>query len=169
LTAWLCDVSIAKELDERIRFSVRPISETQGMLLMILTLVACASLYLGYAAHVEREGFSVPESYIEMFMQQMEKQIETRVPVAERQEAVARFREEFHRTVDEFLKHTVKPYEQFIVLGIAASIFMSLLTITRVLAWVPTVVLNLVFPLLGVLGVTKVVCEMKEQQRLVIS
>jgi len=155
-------------MNERIRFSVHPISEGQGMLLMALTLVACGSLYLGYAAHIEREGFSMPESYTEMFMEQMEKQIEARVPEEERQEAVAKFREEFRHATDEFFERTVKPYERFIPLAMAVGLFMSLVTLTRLLAWVPTMVLSIIFPLLTALGVTRVVSETREVQRLVI-
>ena len=162
-------VGVARELNERIRFSVRTISDAQGMLLMTMTLMACGSLYLGYAAHIEREGFSLPEFYIEIFMEQMEKQIEARVPAEEREEVVAQFAEEFRRAVDEFFERTVKPYERFIPLAIAAGLFMPLVTITRLLAWVPSVVLSVVFPFLAALGVTKVVSETQEVQRLVIS
>ena len=169
LAASLYTVDVARELDQRIRFSVRPISAGQGILLMALVLVACGSLYLGYAAHIEREGFSIPETYTEIFMEQRERQIEAQVPEEERQEAVAEFREEFQRSIDEFVERTVKPYERFIPLGLALTLFMPLVTITRLLAWVPTAVLEVVFPLLATLGVTKVVSETQEMQRVVIS
>ncbi|MCG2768460.1 MAG: hypothetical protein L6435_08775 [Anaerolineae bacterium] len=166
--AFLYAGGVATELNERVRFSVRPISDGQGTLLMALILVACGSLYLGYAPHIEREGFSVPDFYIETFMQQMEKQIEARVPAEQRQEVVAGFREEFGRAIDGFFERTLKPYERFIPLFIAASLFMPLLTITRLLAWVPTLSLSLLFPLLKGLGVVSVVTETREVQRLVI-
>jgi hypothetical protein len=169
VAASLYVVGVARELNERIRFSVHSLSAGQDMLLMALVLVACGSLYPGYAAQIEREGFSMPESYIEVFMEQMEKQIEARVPAEERAEAVAEFRAQFRHAVDGFFEETVKPYERFIPLGVAAGAFMSLATITRLLTWVPTAVLSLAFPLLTALGVTKVVSETQEVQRLVIS
>ena len=168
LAASFYAVGVARELNERIRFSVRPIGEGQGMFLMALILVACGSLYLGCAAYIEQEGFSIPEFYIEMFMKPMEKQIEAQGPAGERQEALARFRKEFRRAVDEFFERTVKPYEQFIPLAVAASLFMPLVTISRLLAWVPTMFLSIVFPLLKALGVIKVVSETREVQTLVI-
>jgi len=168
LGAFVYAVGVARELNERIAFSVRPIAQGQGVLLMSLMLVACGSLYLGTAAHVEQEGFSIPESYLETLMEQMEKRIETQVPAEERAAAVAEFRQEFQRTVDEFLERTVKPYERFIPLGIAVSAFMSLLTITRLLAWVPTAVLDIGFRLLAALRVTETVLETREVQRLVL-
>ncbi len=139
------------------------------MLLMVLTVVACGSLYLGSAAHIEREGFSIPESYVEVFMGQMEKQIELQVPAEMRQEAVATFRKEFRRTVDQFFQRTVKPYEKLIPLAIAASMFMTLATVTRLLAWLPAAILGALFPLLKALGVTDVVMETREVERLVLS
>jgi len=168
LAASFYAVGVARELNERIRFSVRPISEGQGMFLMALILVACGSLYLGCAAHIEREGFSIPEFYIEMLMKPMENQIEAQGATGEGQEALARFRNEFRLAVAEFFERTVKPYEQFIPLAVAASLFMPLVTISRLLAWVPAMFLSIVFPLLEALGMIKVVSETREVQTLVI-
>ena len=169
LAAFFCTLGITRELNERIRFSVRPIGEGQGILLMVLILVVCGSLYLGFAAHIEQEGFSPPQFYIKMFMEQMEKQIEARVPAKERQEVITQFRKEFQRTVDEFFESTVKPYEKYIPLAIVAALFMPLVTITRLLAWVPTVLMSIIFPLLKALGVVKLISEPREVQRLVMS
>lgn len=168
VAAWLYFVGAVRELNERIRFSVRPITKGQGTLFMALILVACGSMHLGYAAHIEREGFSIPEHYIEMLLEQVEKQIEARVPAEQRQEIVAQLREELPRAVDDFVEHTVKPYEQYIPLAVAAGLFTPLVTITRLLAWVPNVILMVTFPLLTALRVTKVVAETREVQRLVI-
>ena len=109
LVAFFYTFVVARELNERIRFSVRPISEGQNILLMILILVICGSLYFGYASHIEQEGFAPPQFYIKMFMEQMEKQIEARVPAKERQEVITQFRKEVQHTVDEFFESTVKP------------------------------------------------------------
>ena len=75
LAVCLYAVQVARELSERIVFSVHPIGAGQGMLLIALILVACGSLYLGYAAHIDREGFSLPEYYTEALMEQIETQI----------------------------------------------------------------------------------------------
>lgn len=162
-------VGVARELNERIKFSIRPIGRSQGMLLMALVLVACGSLYFGCATYIEREGFLIPEFYMEMLMKQVEKQIEARVPAKERRQVMAEFRKEFQRGVDEFFESKVKPYEKFIPLAIAISLFMTLVTITRLLGWVPTVFLSIIFPLLKALGVIKIVSETREVERLTIS
>ena len=168
LTASLYAVSVASELDQRISFAVQPISGGQGLLQMAIILLACGGLYADAAAHIMQEGFSIPETYVDAFMEQAERQIEARVPEDERQEVVAEFREEFNRAVDEFFEQTVKPREHLIPLALAASLFTPLVTITRLLAWVPTVLLSIIFRLLRALGVTKVVSETREVQRLTI-
>ena len=161
-------VGVEKELNERIKFSVKAIGEQQGLLFIALILLVSASFYPGLEANIKEEGFTIPETYSELFMGQLEKRIEEQVPPAERQEAVAELRAEFQRTMDEFIENTVQPYEQFIPLGIVAGIFMSLVTLTRFLAWIPTILLNLTFTLLESVGVTKIVREEIEVQRLVL-
>jgi len=169
LVAFLYTFMVSRELNERIRFSVRPISEGQNILLMILILVICGSLYFGYAAHIEQEGFAPPQFYIKMFMEQMEKQIGARVSAKERQEVITQFRKEFQHTVDEFFENTVKPYEKYIPLAIIVVLFMPLVTITRLLVWVPTLLMSIIFSLLKAMGIVKLISETWEVQRLVIS
>lgn len=159
--------SVDGQLNQQIKFSVRPISQSQGILLTVLILVACGSLYLGYAEHIEREGFSIPESYIEILMELMEKQIVARVPIGGG-EVVIQFREEFQKMIDSFIEGTVKPYERYIPLAIALGLFMPLVTITGLLTWVPALLLKVLFALITALGVTKIVTETREVQRLII-
>jgi hypothetical protein len=159
---------VSRELNNRIKLSAEPLRVGQGTLMIALILAACGSLYLGCAAHIEREGFSVPEYYKGIIMDQVEKQIEARAPAEEREKMVSEFREKFPGAVEEFTEDTLKPYEKFIPLGIAVGPFMTLVTITRLLAWLPNLVLRLVFPLLTALRVTEVVSETREVQRLFI-
>lgn len=162
-------VGVERELNERIKFSVRAVSDEQGLLLIALILLASASLYHGVESYIEEQGLTIPETYTELFMDQLEKRIEEQVPPEERQKAVAEFRAEFQRTMDEFIENTVQPYEQFIPLVVVASIFMSLVTITRFLTWIPTILLHLTFALLESTKITKIVREEIEVQRLVLS
>jgi hypothetical protein len=168
LAAFVYNVQVAKELQERISFSVRSIVVGQGFLIIALILLCCSNLYLGCAEYIDREGFAIPDYYTDILMQQMEKQIEARVPVENREEAIIEFRTEFQRAIDEFSQETVKPYIHIVPLAITVSIFMSLLTITNIFSWVPTFFLSLIFPLLMSLRVVNVVHETKEIQRLII-
>ena len=212
---------IARELDDRLRFSVRPISQSQSILFMTLIIVACGSFHFGYAAEIEREGFSIPPALIEMVVErtekeairllpadvgeaavagfrdqfervldEMEKEVSKRLPAAqaevvmaefgrqfekildemereagerlqgiERDAIVAKFREQFEETLVEFVEKAIRPYEQWIPLVFAISLFSLLATITVLLSWIPVVALMVIFPLLTALGVTEVVAE----------
>ena len=168
LAAAIYAVGVARGLQQRIKFSAEPIGGSQTVLFMGLILVASASLYLGFAAHIQSEGFSLPEPALEAFMEQMEKQITARVPVEQREAAVSKFREEFRHAVTDFFDRTVKPYEQYIPLVMAAGLFIALMEISGLLLWVPTLVLSAVFSLLKVLGFARVATETMEVRRLVI-
>lgn len=103
---------LRKELDQRVTVSANSLTGPQGMLVIALVLVACGSVHVGAAARIEREGFSTPSTYVGTLAEQMENQIAAQVPEEERQEAVATFRREFHRTVEGFYEQTLRPYER---------------------------------------------------------
>ena len=157
-----------RELDQRIAFSAEPVGHAQGLLRAALVIVACGSLYLGAARQIRREGFRIPEKYTEVMAEQMGKQIAAQAPSAERQEVITQVREQFQRTMDGFVETAVERYGRFIPLLLAASIFTSLLGIANLVAWVPTVALGLLFPVLTALGITRVTTETMEVRRLVI-
>jgi hypothetical protein len=138
------------------------------MLVTALVLVACGSLAIGSAAQIEREGFSIPEPYVEAFMEQMEKQITARVPAQEAQAVVAGFREEFRSAMDEFTERTIKPYLGLIPIAVGVGTFLTLATLGRLMVILPNAILSLVFPLLTAVGVTETVIEIRDVHRLVI-
>lgn len=161
--------AVTKKLNQQIEFSVQPVAKSQGLLRMALVLIACGSLYLGCAAHIEQEGFSIPEPYLKIASDQIEERIiKPKVPEWQYQEAAAGFREEFKHAVDNFSENTIKPYERFIPLAIVAVLFTPLITIVSLLAWIPAMLLRIIFPLLKISGITKIVSETKEVQRLTI-
>ena len=196
LYAW----GVASEMDNRIRFSLRPISESQPILLLALAVLASASLYLGYKAQIEREGFSIPSSFKESMLSMIERategQLEPRLegllePLLEAQlqelppelkekaketflsqfstqkdAFLNQFREQSGEQFTEALDETVKPYERFIPIVLAIFLFQPLLIITRLLGPLPVWILRALFPLLGLLRITKVVTETREMERL---
>jgi hypothetical protein len=145
-------MGVDREMKERIRFSVRSISAGQAILSMALILVACGSLYLGYKEHIDREGFSLPDTYMDLILDQVATEL----------------REEIKQNMEKLFYEKLTPYEAFIPLGLSVGIFMSLITITGVLLWIPMLFLRIIFSLLNALGVTTVVSEMQEVQRVVI-
>jgi hypothetical protein len=161
--------NVIKRLDQQLEFSVRAISLSQKMLISVLILVVCGSIYLGASSYVKQEGFSIPEKYIEMIMKAMEPQIVSRTAEEGREVAILNFRKEFREIIDGFFDETVGPYERFIPLGLSFSLFMTLVTITGLLSWIPTLILETFFSVLLKLGVVKVVTETLEVRRLVIN
>ncbi|MGA9351766.1 MAG: hypothetical protein WBW48_23600 [Anaerolineae bacterium] len=221
---------IARELNDRLRFSVGPISQSQSILLTTLLIVACGSFYFGYAAEIRRDGFSIPPALVEVlvgrmekeiinllpadleqvavtkFRQQlegvldeMEKDIANRLPAAqeeaimaefrrrleqildemekeaserlsmvEREAITAEFREQFEKALAELVEKVIRPYERWIPVIFAISLFTLLGTITALLSWIPALALAVIFPLLTTLGVTKVVTETGIVRRLTL-
>ena len=93
--------SIAGELNNRLRFSVRTIYQSQTILLVALVIVACGSFYLGYAAEIDREGFSIPPSLIEMVMGRIEREVSNLLPTDVGERAIAEFREQLEGVLEE--------------------------------------------------------------------
>jgi hypothetical protein len=69
-------VTAARDLNERIGFSARCVGAGRGILLMALAAVACGSLGMGYRAYIQREGSSIPEVYLDAFVERAEARIE---------------------------------------------------------------------------------------------
>jgi MFS family permease len=158
--------NIMQGLEKQADFSVRPIGQNQNILLLGLILVACGSLFLGFRDFVDREGFTLPERYIELLMEPMEKQILLRAPEEGGQEMVFQFREEFRTFIDEFFDQTLKPYERYIPLMISGGLFFSLYTITNLLTWLPTLFTQAILTLLTSIGIARFEIEMREVRRL---
>jgi len=221
---------IAGELDDRLSFSIGPIGHSQSVLITTLVIVACGSFYFGYAAEIEREGFSIPPALVEMAVEIMEKEVggllpadlgeaavtrfrdeservlsemenevANRLPAAqaevvmaefrrqlekvldemekeagerlqnvERDAIVAEFREQLESTLVELVEKAIKPYERWIPLVLAISLFSLLATITGLLSWIPILALKVIFPLLAILGVTEVAAETRVVRRLTL-
>jgi hypothetical protein len=161
---------VAQELDNRLNFSVQPISESQSLLLLVLNVVICSAFYFGYAAQIEKEGFSIPSSFVEMAMTSMERQFEQQPDLtpAQGEETSARFRQEFEDKVTKPIEDRIKPYERFIPLVAAIGLLQPLVFVISFLSWIPILILRLVFPLLTALKVAKVVTETREARKLIL-
>ncbi|MGB5933561.1 MAG: hypothetical protein WBH57_10910, partial [Anaerolineae bacterium] len=107
---------VTRELNERLRFSVEPVSRGLSLLFMVLALVACGSLYLGYAAHIEREGFTLPPTFKEMMTRMtvvpIREAIEAQTDLTpqEKERALAEMEEGFEEMWMGPLEEMIKPY-----------------------------------------------------------
>lgn len=166
---------VTKEMNERLRFSVESVSRGLSLLFLVLTLAACGSLYLGYAAHIEKEGFTFPPAFKEMMAKMtiipMRQAVEARTDLTpqEKERALAEMEEGFEEMWMEPLEEMIKPYERLIPVVVAIGTFMTFQTILGLLSWIPGLILAIIFPLLQITGMTKVVTETREVERLTIA
>jgi len=167
-------LGVTKELNERLKFSAEPVSRGLSLLFMALALVACGSLYLGYAAQIEREGFTFPPAFKEvmtkMTITPMRQAIEARTDLTpqEKERALAEMEEGFEEAWMGPLGEMIKPYERLVPVVVAISAFMIFETILGLLTWIPRLILEIIFPILQVAGVTKVVRETREVERVML-
>jgi hypothetical protein len=100
----------------------------------------------------------------------MRESIEARTDLTpqEKERALAEMEEGFEEMWMGPLEEMIKPYERLIPVAVAAGVFMTLETILSLLTWIPRLILAAIFPLLQITGMTKVVRETREVERLVI-
>lgn len=154
LAGLLYSRGVAKGLEERIKFSVQPISDNQTILLLVLVIVICVSFYLGYARQIEREGFSTPPFITDRVVRMANPEPD------EKEKFIAEF--------EKGVENAIRPYEQFIPIGIAIALFFLLRTVIGIFSWVPVLFLRILFSILTCLQVTKMVTETREVKRLTI-
>lgn len=166
LAGLLYSQGVAKGLNERINFSVRPIKDNQSILLVVLIIAACASFYSGYAAQIEREGLTTPPFIMDMVVGIAEEQFEENADLTpeEREQKIADFRRQFERELED----SIEPYLQLVPIGIAVMLLGILVTILSLILWLPTLILAGIFATLAVSHVTRVVTETQEVKRLTI-
>jgi MFS family permease len=166
LAGLLYSRGVAKGLNERINFSVHPIKDNQTILAIVLVIAACVLFYSGYAAQIEREGFTTPPFVINIAMGVAEKQIEASPDLTpqEKEQALAEFRQQFEQQMED----TIEPYQKFIPVGVALILLGLLTTVVGLFSWLPALILKAIFAILTACHVTSVVTEMQEVKRLTI-
>jgi hypothetical protein len=166
LAGLLYNRGVAKGLKERINFSVHPIKDNQTILVMVLIIAVCVLFYSGYAAQIEREGFTTPPFVIDIGMGIAEGQIEESPGLTpqEKEQAIAEFRQQFEQQMEDI----IKPYQKFIPTGVALILLGLLATIVGLFSWLPTLILRAIFAILTACHVTTIVTETKEVNMLTI-
>lgn len=157
------------EMGSRIRFSVWRVMVSQSMLLVVLVAIACTSLYFGYAAEIEREGFSLPESTVNWVVDIADEYLDTILPEGsltpeEKEEAL----DELRATLEGDVSESVEPYEKYIPVGLAVFAFMILSPVILILSFIPILLLALLFFILTSTGVVRKVTRTVKVTRLSI-
>lgn len=157
------------EMGSRIRFSVWRVMISQSMLLVVLVAIACTSLYFGYAAEIEREGFSLPEGAVNWVVDIADEYLDTILPEGsltpeEKEEAL----DELRATLEGDVSDSVVTYEKYIAVGLAVFAFMILAPVMLILSFVPILLLALLFFILTSTGVVRKVTRTVKVTRLSI-
>jgi hypothetical protein len=157
------------DLRKRIAFSVRALAQTQFILLVALLVLAVGSFYLGYAAQIRKEGLSIPLEHRERVANDLANRISSGFPEAFREGVRSVVHDQVLDLLSVQFSKAVEPFERYIPAGFAVVLFLPLLTVTYLLAWVPALLLGAIFPLLRAVGIVKVTTEMVEVKRLAIA
>ncbi len=157
------------EMGSRLRFSVWRVMVSQSMLLVVLVAIACTSLYFGYAADIEREGFSLPEGTVNLVVDIADEYLDAILPEGsltpeEKEDAL----EELRATLEGDLSDKVAPYEKYIPVGLAVIAFMILAPVILILSFIPILLLALFFFILTSTGVVRKVTRTVKVTRLSI-
>jgi hypothetical protein len=160
--------NVVKDLNRRISFSEKSAQAGQSILLTALALVVSGSLYVNYAAHIEREGFSLPDRYVQDVEELVEGQVGTVIPEVLREPVLDRFGETFKTILSDYVDNLLAPYEGYIALFIGFLVLLLLLPMLRLLWWVPSLILSVFHILLRAAGITHFVYKTTEVERLVL-
>jgi len=163
---------VAVELEERIHFSMRALSEGRFLLTIALVAMAAASIYFGAAAYIEREGLSIPPSLKETLLKAIESQVQAQfqaqpdMPAEQKERALADFRREIEEKWIGPVESKLRAYQRFVPPLLALSIFSPLVLVLRLFAWIPNLVIRVLLLLLRLTKVVKVAKETREVERL---
>ncbi len=160
---------VRREIENRIRFSVWHLMRPQLTLFVMLAAIACTSLYFGYAAEIDKEGFSIPEETVDWVVEIADEHIIDRILPAntttvERWEALTELRDYLEGDIES----DIEPYEGYTPVGLAAIAFGILTPATLLISWIPLSILSLAFLILIRFGVVKKVAKAVEVIRLSI-
>jgi hypothetical protein len=157
-----------RDLQQRVRFSVRPVGENWRVVMVVLLMMAVASFYLGFAQQVRREGFSLPDQQVDEIATEVAGEVVDATPLSRleviRDEGVRQVK----RVLRDLLERQLKKVEHHIPPFSAMVLFVLMFVVLSLLWWVPIVILAILFPLLTALGVARRAVETIEVQRLVI-
>ncbi len=155
------------EQKERIHFSTKPFKDSLGLFSIALLIVACGSIFIGSKDAIDRNGFEIPASYLEIFMDPFKEQILSQVPYTERHNVEKEFEGQMQEMMDGFTEQ-IEPFEKYIPLIIGAMFLTPLLTINQILSSIWLLVLQGVIKVFTAVGIIKIVTETRDVEKAVI-
>ena len=155
------------EQKERIRFSTKPFKDSLNIFSIALLIVACGSIFIGSKDVIDRNGFEIPASYLEIFMDPFKEQALSQVPYTERQNVEKEFEGQMQEMMDGFTGQ-IEPFEKYIPLIISAMFLTPLLTVNQILSFIWLLVLQVVIKIFTAVGIIKIVTETRDVEKAII-
>ena len=165
---------VTDEMENYVRFTLRPVAASQFTVILVLVGITSTTFYQGYAPTLQAEGVIIPPSAIADLL---EGTLMGRVAIipgaaaeipAEAREQVRQMAEEQAQQLSTQLQEVLRPYTPLIAAGMALGLFFVLFVSANLLNWVPIFVLRLILAFFAVAGVTHMVTETREVQRIVM-
>jgi len=155
------------EQKERIHFSTKPFKDSLGLFSIALLIVACGSVFIGSKDAIDRNGFEIPASYLEIFMDPFKEQALSQVPYNERSQVEEGFEEQMQGMMDGFTEK-IKPFENYIPLIIGITFLTPLLTVNQILSSIWLLVLQVVIKIFTTVGIIEIVTETRDVEKAII-
>ncbi len=155
------------EQKEYIHFSTKPFKDSLSLFSIALLIVACGSIFVGSKDAIDRNGFEIPASYLEIFMNPFKEQALSQVPYTEHKKFEEEFEGQMQEMMDGFTEK-IKPIEKYIPLIIGAMFLMPLLTVNQILSSIWLLVLRVVLKIFTAAGIVKIVTETRDVEKAII-
>lgn len=155
------------EQKERIRFSTKPFKDSLSLFSKALLIVACGSIFIGSKDVIDRSGFEIPASFMDLFMDPFKQQILSQVPYSERKNVEKEFEGQMQEMMDGFTGQ-IEPFEKYIPLIIGGMFLPPLLIVNQILCPIWLLVLQGVIKILYAVGIVKIVTETRDVKKAII-
>ena len=153
----------------RIHFSIRPFNQRRGIVVFSLLLIICVSLYSGSKDYIDKNGFSIPDSFYERLINPIKEQALVETPEEEGEQAETVLDDEFNQLISNFKETQVDPLVPHIPLLFAIMLFFPLYTLIRLVAVIPVALMDLLIRLLISVKFARIITEEKPVESLTLA
>lgn len=159
-----------RSLDNSIRFSLRPVVRGQSLLAFAGILMMGISFAIAYYESMIQSGATIPPAIKQALTEASMQSFENRLDVqAENDKIIAL--QEGRQELDMLwssLERTMEPYSSLVPFAAGTAVTVVLYVVFVCLAWIPAILLEVLFPVLSKLKLICISSEMKQVQRFIL-
>lgn len=169
LASILYTVLTQRELQQQIRFSVRPVAQNWRSVTVVLLVLAVGSYYLGFYEHVRDKGLDIPDKQMDDVTGEIAAEVVDGTPLSSLRTLREELLQQVQNVLKEQLRRLITRVERFAPPLAAGMLFLLLFAVTWLVWWIPLLVVYVLVPLLISLRVADLATETIEVQRLVFT